>query len=298
MKRFAPFIVLLTLATSCSGPEQASTGAVPTPADIKAGRAVATAACARCHGLNGKGTGPEIPNLAAQNASYLLFTLRAYKAKTRGSEPMQSVVASLTGADVVNVAGYYASLKPITTGAAPAVIAPKPATVPSQAAAVAAGKAATAACAGCHGMDGKSLVPGTPDLAGQNPQYLASAIRAYMEGSRKHPVMQGAVAKLSKADVENLAIFYSEQEPKARKKTLTLAEWVERCNRCHEPGVENPVVAFPKIRGQPAGYIAKELKAYKEESSRTNSMMHAMAADLSEAQIQEIAAYYSRQPAK
>ena len=300
MKRFAPVIVLLVLTASCSNAEKPAAGAaVPgaasTTADLKAGRAAA-AACARCHGMDGKSTAPEIPHLAAQNPHYLVHALTAYRQKVRGSAPMQDTVGSLTDADLENVAAYYASLEPIKPTGVARSGPSKPTARP--AAAVAAGKAAAAACAGCHGVDGKSPRPGTPDLAGQDAQYLSSATRAYLEGSRKHAVMQGAVAGLGKADVENLAAFYSAQEPRARKKMLSLEEWVERCNRCHEPAIGNPIIASPKIGGQPASYIAKALEAYKEESSRTSSMMHAMVESLSMAQIQEIAAYYSRQPAR
>lgn len=298
MKRFAPVIVLMALTASCSDADKppagaAVPGAAPATADPRAGRAAA-AACARCHGMDGKSTAPEIPHLAAQNPHYLVHALTAYRQKLRGSAPMQDAVASLTDADLENIAAYYASLEPIKPAGGARSGSSRPAARP--AAAVAAGKAAAAACAGCHGVDGKSPRPGTPDLAGQDAQYLSSATRAYREGSRKHAIMQGAVAGLGKADVENLAAFYSAQEPRARKKMLALEEWVERCDRCHEPAIENPVIAFPKIRGQPASYIAQALKTYQEQSSRASSIMHAMAAPLTEEEIGAIAEYYARQP--
>mgnify|MGYP001569766564 FL=1 len=300
MKRFAPVIVLLVLTASCSNAEKPAAGAaVPgaasTTADLKAGRAAA-AACARCHGMDGKSTAPEIPHLAAQNPHYLVHALTAYRQKVRGSAPMQDTVGSLTDADLENVAAYYASLEPIKpTGVArsgPSKPTARPAT------AVAAGKAAAAACAGCHGADGNSAMAGTPHLAGQDAPYFAAAMRAYKDGSRRHAVMQGAVAALSDMDITNLAAFYAAQTPRLPKARIPLPpeEWAEKCDRCHEPAIENPVIAFPKIRGQPASYIAKALKTYQEESSRASSIMHAMAAPLTEEEISAIAEYYARQP--
>ena len=300
MKRFAPVIVLLVLTASCSNAEKPAAGAaVPgaasTTADLKAGRAAA-AACARCHGMDGKSTAPEIPHLAAQNPHYLVHALTAYRQKVRGSAPMQDTVGSLTDADLENVAAYYASLEPIKpTGVArsgPSKPTARPAT------AVAAGKAAAAACAGCHGADGNSAMAGTPHLAGQDAPYFAAAMRAYKDGSRRHAVMQGGGGGAQRHGYhEPGRLLCGANTPPAQgPDTASPEEWAEKCDRCHEPAIENPVIAFPKIRGQPASYIAKALKTYQEESSRASSIMHAMAAPLTEEEISAIAEYYARQP--
>jgi cytochrome c553 len=47
----------------------------------------------------------------------------------------------------------------------------------------------------------------TPLLAGQDSQYLITAIRTNNEGLRKHAVMQTAVAALSVKDIESLAAY-------------------------------------------------------------------------------------------
>ncbi|HEX19553.1 MAG TPA: c-type cytochrome [Acidiferrobacteraceae bacterium] len=306
MKRLAVTLVLLVLVLIVGCTERKETpadttvtGYPPITTDIKVGKVVA-ASCAKCHGLDGKSTGPEIPHLAAQNLRYLIFVLQAYKKRTRGSTPMQATTTPLTETDIVNVAGYYASLRPIkSTGKTLAARTPVPTTV-TPGTAVAAGKVAAAACGGCHGATGQSPTKGTPHLAGQDAPYLATAIKMYREGSRKHPVMQAAVAALSAKDIENLAAYYSVQKPKMPKprRMFSTKEWVKRCDRCHEPSIENPLYTFPKIRGQPAAYIAKALRTYQEENLRTSSMMHVMTMPLTEEEIQGIAAYYARQQAR
>lgn len=50
--------------------------------DAAAGQAKA-AACAACHGAQGKVTVPMYPNLAGQNAMYLQHALQAYKGAQR-----------------------------------------------------------------------------------------------------------------------------------------------------------------------------------------------------------------------
>ncbi|RXJ72498.1 cytochrome C biogenesis protein CcsB [Veronia nyctiphanis] len=76
----------------------------------------------------------------------------------------------------------------------------------------AAGKAKAAVCAACHGADGIALIPGYPNLKGQNEQYLVSALQAYKAGQRTGPnamIMQGQATGLSDADMSNLAAYYA-----------------------------------------------------------------------------------------
>ncbi|MGD8117496.1 MULTISPECIES: c-type cytochrome [unclassified Vibrio] len=76
----------------------------------------------------------------------------------------------------------------------------------------AAGQAKAAVCAACHGADGIAIIPGYPNLKGQNEQYLVSAINAYKNKERNGglaAVMQAQAAALSDADVANLAAYYA-----------------------------------------------------------------------------------------
>lgn len=77
---------------------------------------------------------------------------------------------------------------------------------------VAAGQAKAAVCAACHGADGIAVIPGYPNLKGQNEQYIAASIKAYKQGQRTGglaPVMQAQANLLSDEDIANLAAFYA-----------------------------------------------------------------------------------------
>ncbi len=76
-----------------------------------------------------------------------------------------------------------------------------------------AGRAKAALCAACHGMDGVSINPLWPSLAGQQRVYLANQIRAFRDGERVEVTMQPFVANLTDQDVEDLAAFYAELSP-------------------------------------------------------------------------------------
>ena len=80
-------------------------------------------------------------------------------------------------------------------------------------AAVGKGKAAT--CAGCHGLNGKAMVPTYPNLAGQNAAYLEGALKAYKTQERKGyqaAMMYGMAAMLSDQDIADLSAFYASQK--------------------------------------------------------------------------------------
>ncbi|MFV0485780.1 MAG: c-type cytochrome [Vibrio fluvialis] len=76
----------------------------------------------------------------------------------------------------------------------------------------AAGKAKSAVCAACHGADGIAVIPGYPNLKGQNEQYIVTAIKAYKNKERNGglaPVMQAQASMLSDDDIANLAAYFA-----------------------------------------------------------------------------------------
>src|SRR6266478_4918698 len=93
-------------------------------ADIEAGKDLAAAVCAACHGANGVSVGDALPNLAAQRAAYIEAQLKLYKDGTRkapgATSPtltMQAIAAQLSAEDIANTAAYFASLPGAAAGA-------------------------------------------------------------------------------------------------------------------------------------------------------------------------------------
>jgi cytochrome c553 len=77
---------------------------------------------------------------------------------------------------------------------------------------VSAGKAKSAVCATCHGADGIAIMPVYPNLAGQNAEYLESALKAYRDKQRQGgmaAIMQMQATNLSDEDIANLAAYYA-----------------------------------------------------------------------------------------
>jgi cytochrome c553 len=76
----------------------------------------------------------------------------------------------------------------------------------------AAGKEKSQPCQACHGVDGNSLTPNFPKLAGQYQDYLLRALMEYKSGARKNPIMSGQVAALSEQDMKDLAAYFAGQK--------------------------------------------------------------------------------------
>jgi cytochrome c553 len=253
---------------------------------LAAGKAAA-AACAGCHGETGVTSIPGMPNLVGFDPKYFISAMNAYKTGQRRDDAMQALAAPLDEDALKALALYYALQKP------------ERARTPVPGGDAGAGKAAAAACAGCHGELGVSTNPANPSLAGQDAKYFTAAMLAYKSGTRKEETMRLAVSDLSEAAIADMAAFYAEQEPKPPKvqKPLTLADWVQRCDRCHGVNGNSMDLRTPAIAAQRVDYLQGAVRAYRE-GERRGSVMAAMAQGLSESDAERLADYYSRQRAR
>lgn len=164
-------------------------------------------------------------------------------------------------------------------------------------------------CVACHGIDGNSPLAMNPNLAGQHPEYLAKQLLNYKSGSRANPIMAGMVAGLSAEDMNNLAAHYSAQRPRptaARDKDLiakgrklyragNAQTGLAACSGCHLPNGAGIPAQYPRLAGQHPEYIVTQLKAFRsgERANDPNSMMRAVAAKLSDADIAALAEFLS-----
>lgn len=183
-----------------------------------------------------------------------------------------------------------------------------------------AGKAKAAVCSACHGADGNSVVPDFPKLAGQHATYILKQLKDMTvkpaEGGRAVPQMTGIVAGLSEEDMANLAAYYSKQTMQGGAAKADLVEkgesvyragnqetGVAACSGCHGPdGKGNNGATYPRLAGQHAAYIEKQLKAFrlgaeepKAQGARVNdgdsAIMRQVAAHMSDLEIRAVASF-------
>jgi len=67
------------------------------------------------------------------------------------------------------------------------------------------------------------------------------------------------------------------------------------CHACHGPTGFSTQPIYPHLGGQHQDYLGKTLQAFRD-GSRQNVIMSGFAANLSDADIEDIAAWYASQP--
>ena len=166
-------------------------------------------------------------------------------------------------------------------------------------------------CSSCHGLDGKSVSPTFPRLAGQQALYLEAQLKAFRDKTRAdphaHTYMWGMAAHLSDPMIQGLAAYFAAQSPAsgtpgdpadvaAGQKIFVegLPEHdVPACQACHGEHAEG-METIPRLAGQHREYLAEQLVNFAS-NARTNEVMHANSAPLGPVEIREITAFLAAQ---
>jgi cytochrome c553 len=191
--------------------------AAPAPAAGPAGGAKATieskvAMCIGCHGIPGyQSSFPEVhrvPMISGQNAKYIVAALTAYRAGERKHPSMRGLAGSLSDQDMTEIAAWYEKQAKPSAGE-------QPSRQPSPQVAALLQKAA---CASCHGANySKTIDPSYPKLAGQHPDYLYVALKAYKNEptnvvGRNNGVMGGIAKQFTNAELKAMAQYIGSLE--------------------------------------------------------------------------------------
>jgi cytochrome c553 len=164
-----------------------------------------------------------------------------------------------------------------------------------------AGKQAFQACAGCHGpAPDAGQQQAVPKLRGQHAAYLLASLDAYASGARKNAEMERIAAALSRQEKEDIAAWFGRFElkqlpvPGSDDAPAPIAAAIDNCRVCHGVGGNSFVPDYPRLNGQDQAYLVEALKSYKN-GKRTNATMVYVVKDLSDQEIDKIAAYYAGQ---
>jgi cytochrome c553 len=200
--------------------------------------------------------------------------------------------------------------EPVAAPAEPAATeAGGPAAATAATGSVDAGKTKSLTCSACHGVDGNSVAPDWPSLAGQHAGYIVRQLQAYKSGERQDVTMSVFAMQLSDQDMADVAAYFASQTrtPKgADPAAISLGQQIYRggipergiaaCIACHGPtGQGNPLASYPNISNQHSAYLSKTLTQYKLGERRSdadyNQMMRNTAEMLLENEITALAGY-------
>lgn len=175
----------------------------------------------------------------------------------------------------------------------------------------AAGEANAAVCAGCHGQGGAAPIMAVyPKLSGLGEKYLYQQLALIKSGDRAIAEMTGLLDNMSDQDLQNLAAYFDKQEMtigKANPELVeagqalyrggNLASGIAACSACHNPsGKGNEPAGYPRLSGQSAEYVQKQLMAYRKgerDAGGQSQLMMDIAARLTDSEIEAVASYIS-----
>ena len=162
-------------------------------------------------------------------------------------------------------------------------------------------------CGTCHGVNGRSVSPTFPNLAGQTATYIEAQLKAFKDQSRADPdaqaYMWGMASQLSDTTITALAGYFAAQPaaPGRGGNSALIAQgkrWFEEgvparqippCASCHGAHAEGMAV-FPRLAGQHAPYLLKQLIVI-QSVLRTAPVMHGVIKDLTKDQMLALVAY-------
>lgn len=163
-------------------------------------------------------------------------------------------------------------------------------------------------CSTCHGVDGNSISPQYPKLAGQNENYLKQQLENFESHIRTDrlaiEIMAGMSASLTTQQITQIAHYYSTQSlvnagahPSTRQNdgqaifANGIADrGIAPCAACHG-GDAKGTQDFPRLAGQHKEYLVKQLHVFRDTSGRPNTVMQSVVEKLSEREIDQLAGY-------
>lgn len=156
-----------------------------------------------------------------------------------------------------------------------------------------AGRRNTVTCNACHKQ---ASLKSVPNLGGQNSVYFVAAMRAYQEGRRSHATMRDVAKAWSDKELKNLAAYYArfgKREADGAPPVVKPAA-LPTCESCHGADGRVPVNSDSAVlAGQKSSYVKIALREYRG-GTRVNEVMQAVAAGLSDDEIDALSDYFSR----
>jgi cytochrome c553 len=173
-------------------------------------------------------------------------------------------------------------------------------------------------CAECHNLDGISIMPKFPKLAGQRPAYIVKQVRDFRDKRRRNDggQMAAIAGEIGDEDLAKAAAYFGglPPPPPDASQAADTDDWrrgaglyrdgnsaagIVRCSSCHDATASQGAqgTQAPFLTAQHAAYLAKQLRDWRsgERGNDTTAIMPAIAAKLSDRDIAALAAFLASQ---
>ena len=162
-------------------------------------------------------------------------------------------------------------------------------------------------CSKCHGDNGIAEDDESPSIAGQVPAYNFKQLVDYRTEVRESMDMKKTTRRLGLQDMSDLAAYFATLPPeppegKVEPPLLVTKGDIDRfllpCQACHGKKGEGLGFEVPALAGQKIDHFVEVMTAF-QEGDRENDQygrMRFVASQLTEKEIEQIAAYYAAPP--
>jgi cytochrome c553 len=164
-------------------------------------------------------------------------------------------------------------------------------------------------CAGCHGPDGNSEIPGIPSIAGQPKLFLETQLVLFREEVRVLPRMQppakGVAKGLSDREIVHLAEHFAALRARSSASGPADPAQIARgrelagklhCGSCHLPNFRGGA-QIPRLAGQREDYLTDSMLGYRDNPrGGGDTIMAAALYGVSDADLRALAHYLARLP--
>jgi sulfide dehydrogenase cytochrome subunit len=157
-------------------------------------------------------------------------------------------------------------------------------------------------CAGCHGPDGASAGPATPNIAGLSEVYFTDTMLAFKNGDRASTVM-GRIAKgYSEDEIKLMAGYFAKlpiaittQKTDAAKVATGEKLYSKNCSKCHD---ENGALADDDagiLASQWLPYMSYSMEDFKAGSREMPKKMKKKVDALSDDELDALLQFFASQ---
>ncbi len=160
-------------------------------------------------------------------------------------------------------------------------------------------------CVGCHGPNGNSVGPASPNIAGLGAETMFDMMK-YFQEDRPSTIM-GRIAKgYTDEELKQMSAYFAKQKPVAAKQEADAAKAAkgekyheEYCDKCHEEKGSFDSDGSGILAGQWLPYMQWQLADFhagkRDMSKKMRKRMEAMVEDNGEGSLDEIANFYATQ---
>lgn len=161
-------------------------------------------------------------------------------------------------------------------------------------------------CAGCHGPEGNSQGPATPNISGLSDQFIMDAMEAYKDGDRYSTVMSRIARGYTDQQIELLAKYFSQlprlwPDQNIDVQLVASGEQLHKkyCIKCHEDNGRSSDEDAGILANQKIPYLKfildDVLNGQRQVSAKMTDKLRALHNASGEQGLQQIIQFYGSQ---